>query len=803
VGGTSSDIGYGLAVDGSGNVHVTGVFVNTVDFDPGAGTANLTSAGGGDIFIAKYDASGNYVWANRVGGPNSDSGLGLAVDGSGNVHLTGFFTNTVDFDPGAGTANLVSVGAGDIFIAKYDASGNYVWAKGVGGASGDDIGSGIGLDGNGNIYLTGYFQGTNLDFDPGAGTANLTSAGVFDIFIAKYEASGNYVWANRVGGTSADISYGLALDGSGNMHITGYFEGANVDFDPGAGTANLVSVGAGDIFIAKYDASGNYVWANRVGGASTDIGRGIALDGSGNVHVTGFFLGSDVDFDPGAGTANLTSAGGADIFIAKYDPSGNYLLAMPAGNSSDDQGFCITAGGAGKINAGGHFGGTVDFDPGAGTANRTAVSSNYDIFIAQYSTAPTGIVISGNIEHHNGAPSGTGVKDVTVTLSGADTGSDLTPASGDYEFSTTATGDFTVAPTKSLNKLNGVTVADAVAIQQHLTGSTPIASNYLKVAADVNKSNSISTIDATVINQSLLGNPTALAQFKTSWRFVPQSHTMSDPPWGFPENISLTAVTSDQTGQDFYGIKTGDLVAAYANPAGFKGGAPMTLRVQDILLHAGQTAELVFRTGQLDDLAAFQLALHFDPQTLELLEIQPLDALPLTADHFGLFGIAQGEIRVVWSQPEGMALEEGSPLFTLRFKALQSGLWMSELLFLDDAVLPAYAYNAVLDESAVSLDFDLNTATISQDVAAGLQLRQNRPNPFDRETTIGFVLPEACDAQLRVFDVNGIELLRINKAYGAGNHEETLRLEHAGGVLFCELATPYGVVVRKMMVVKN
>ncbi len=365
---------------------------------------------------------------------------------------------------------------------------------------------------------------------------------------------------------------------------------------------------------------------------------------------------------PGAGTANLTSAGIADVFIAKYDASGNYVLAMQAGSTGNDFSYCIAVSSTGKINVGGSFSGTVDFDPGAGTTNRTAVSSLRDIYIAQYASGPSVITISGNIEHHNGAPTGTGVKDATVTLGGADTGSDLTPLSGDYEFSTTATGNFTITPAKSLNKLNGVTVGDATAIQQHLTGITPITSNYLKVAADVNKSNSISTLDATIINQSLLGNPAALAQFKTSWRFVPQSHTMSNPPWGFPENISLTGVTSDQTNQDFFGIKTGD-VTGNADPANLNAGNPLVFNVEDRILERREEIVVAFKANQLYDLAVFQFALHFDPETLQLLEIQPLQALPLAIGHFGLYKVDDGEIRAVWSQANGVSLEEAAPVF--------------------------------------------------------------------------------------------------------------------------------------------
>jgi PKD repeat protein len=441
-----------IVKDGSGNLYVTGSFAGTADFDPGAGTASLTSAGGTDIFLAKYDVEGNYVWAKRMGGTSTEVGKSLALDGSGNVVVTGSFQGTADFDPSAGTANLTSAGGqydSDIFLAKYDASGNYVWAKGIGG-TGNEVGNSLASDGSGNVVVTGSFSST-ADFDPGAGTASLTSAGGTDIFLANYDASGNYVWAKaigttntdvgyslaldassnvvvtgsfngirdfvfnpfpqmiskseiflakynasgvniwekRIGGISEDVGYSLALDGTGNVVVTGSFQGTE-DFDPGAGTANLTSAGSSDIFLAKYEAaSGDYVWAKGIGGTGYDVVTSLALDGSGNVVVTGSFRGT-ADFDPGASTANLTSVGGeydADIFLAKYNASGNYVLAIGMGGTGNDIGNSLTLDGSGNAVITGIFKATADFDPSAGTTNLTSMSGGQYGFIAAYGSS--------------------------------------------------------------------------------------------------------------------------------------------------------------------------------------------------------------------------------------------------------------------------------------------------------------------------------------------------------------------------------------------------------------------------------
>jgi hypothetical protein len=379
-GGTGNDEGLGISVDSSGNVYTTGYFRNTVDFDPGAGVDNRTSAGSSDIFVTKYDSSGNYQWTNTVGGTSTDEGLGISVDSSGNVYTTGYFWGTVDFDPGAGVDNRTSTGNSDIFVTKYDASGSYQWTNTVGGTN-NDRGEGISVDSSGNVYTTGYFRNT-VDFDPGAGVDNRTSAGFEDIFVTKYDASGNYQWTNTVGGTSSDYSQGISVDSSGNVYTTGWF-GGTVDFDPGAGVDNKTSAGSWDIFVTKYDASGSYQWTNTVGGTSTDIGYGISVDSSGNVYTTGYFWGT-VDFDPGAGVDNKTSAGGYDIFVTKYGASGNYQWTNTVGGSSFDEGWGITVDSSGNVYTTGYFQGTADFDPGAGVDNKTSAGSA-DIFVTKYS----------------------------------------------------------------------------------------------------------------------------------------------------------------------------------------------------------------------------------------------------------------------------------------------------------------------------------------------------------------------------------------------------------------------------------
>jgi len=454
-GAAAADAGLSIAVDSTGNVYTTGFFASTVDFDPGAGTTNLTTAGSSDVFISKLDASGNLVFAKRFGGGISDLGYSIAVDSTGNIYTTGFFQDTVDFDPSAGTTNLTTAGLSDIFISKLDASGNLVFAKRFGAAEAD-AGRSIALDSTGNIYTAGYFEQT-VDFDPSAGTTNLTSAGRSDVFVSKLDSSGNLVFAKRFGAAETDVGLSVAVDSTGNVYTTGYFE-QTVDFDPGAGTTDLTTGGGSDVFVSKLDASGNLVFAKRFGGSNDDGGISISVDSNGNIHTTGYFE-ERVDFDPGAGTSNLTSAGGTDVFVSKIDSSGNLLLAKSFGGTANDVGRSITFDSTGNIYTTGEFAGTVDFDPGTGTTNLISAGGN-DVFIlrldpsgdARASAAPSAPTLNSITG---------GDRRVTITFTaGANNGAAIT----DYEYSLNGASYISAGTTSSPLTITGLSGRTAYSV---------------------------------------------------------------------------------------------------------------------------------------------------------------------------------------------------------------------------------------------------------------------------------------------------------------------------------------------------
>lgn len=311
--GIDGDQGFGIKTDNAGNVYLSGEFSETVDFDPSAGVANLTAINYWDAFLAKYDASGNYVWAIGVGSNSDDFGRPILIDSTGNVYFSGFFSGTADFDPSVATATLSSASGGNTFIAKYDALGNYIWAKNIGASRS----YGFCFDQMGNICISGIFSGTG-DFDPGPGTYPLTSTGLDDVFYGKYDVNGNLIWAKSFGGTSNDACFDLELDNGGNIYLTGGFKNT-VDFDPGPGTSNVTATGTTykNAYLVRYNSTGDFQWVKTFGSTGEDLGRGIATNSLGDIYLTSWFN-NTVDFDPGTSIDNYTSNGGQDFALTKY-----------------------------------------------------------------------------------------------------------------------------------------------------------------------------------------------------------------------------------------------------------------------------------------------------------------------------------------------------------------------------------------------------------------------------------------------------------------------------------------------------
>jgi len=252
-GGTNDDFLSEIAIDLQGNCFIAGSFRDTVDFDPSPASAILETPNGVDGgFLAKYDPNGNFLWVVEIDGPETDNVQDVETDAEGNVYISGFFQNQVDFDPSPQRVELQTQGITDGFVAKYSASGSLNWAKQFGGGSGEVLARTLTLDPAGNVYISGGYW-DEADFDPSPTNLTLPANGALDFFIAKLNNQGGFIWANNIGGLNTEFTYDIKANTAQEVYLTGIF-GGTTDFDPALGISNLTSQGNTDIFLAKYQS---------------------------------------------------------------------------------------------------------------------------------------------------------------------------------------------------------------------------------------------------------------------------------------------------------------------------------------------------------------------------------------------------------------------------------------------------------------------------------------------------------------------------------------------------------------------
>jgi hypothetical protein len=364
-----------VAVSAGDSLVIAGGFFATINL----GGGNLVPAGGSDIFVAKFDPNGNLVWSKRFGGTSDEFSNSIAVDASANIYVVGAFSGTVNFGGGSLTAS-----ANDVYVLKLSPAGSHVWSR-KGGGSNNDTAVGVVVDSNQDVVVTGFCDGSAT-----FGGVSLTGLGSTDVFVAKYDGSGNVVWAVNDGGSNSDDAYGVALDASDNIYVAGDFYGTAV-----FGADSLISAGGEDAFLAKYEADGDNVWAkgfgdNNSGGVVGDKASAVCVRPDGTVVMGGNYFGS-VDFGGGALGPWPTNPNGdheCDVFLAAFDATGRHLWSQSYGSepadyvrgmaSDSDGDICITGAFEGFSNSPGFFGGDslAVHDPGAGGS---------DIYIAKYS----------------------------------------------------------------------------------------------------------------------------------------------------------------------------------------------------------------------------------------------------------------------------------------------------------------------------------------------------------------------------------------------------------------------------------
>jgi hypothetical protein len=373
-GGTGTEYILGMAVDSTGAIYTGGYFWDDTNLDPD-GNDPHTSVGGGDMWLNKIDAAGNFVYGYTWGSsPNHEYVWEIAVDDSDNIYVCGHFTGTIDFDPDPFDTDIHVASSNngnlDPFLMKFDSSGDYVWGLSWGGSS-LVTAFDVRIYNSQYLYITGYFLGT-ADIDPSSGTDTRTgtssSGNPSDAYVVQLDLDGNYQWGQSWGANATAYGFDCDADGSGEVTVIGTLQGLG-DLDPTTGVQNYSSVGFGDAWIVHFDGAGTWEWSHGYGGDSWDQANDIVADSTGYIYLTGGTASTSVDFDPGPGDATKVGQGSYDGFMCKYSSAGVFQWVNMFAESGHDNTWGITLDEYDNILMCGHFNGTMDADPGAGTHN--------------------------------------------------------------------------------------------------------------------------------------------------------------------------------------------------------------------------------------------------------------------------------------------------------------------------------------------------------------------------------------------------------------------------------------------------
>ena len=376
-GGSRLDYSIACAHDEASNSYHAGLFRDTVAFNSPSG-AVMISNGDGDGYVQKINSSGQILWTKTFGGSGFDGISSIYVDSRNMVYVSGAFSDTVDFDPGAGTSIKMSQGAQDAFLLKLDTNGFFIWVETFGGI-GDDLINTIDVDYAGNIYFGGQFEDV-VDFDYGIGIDLRTSHGASDAFLVKTNSMGMLQWVRNFGGPFTDLIQSISVSNHGMVYSTGYFRDT-VDFDQNGGGDFHISNGQDDAYLQALDTQGNYMWTKTFGGAILDIGWVVATDTFGMAYVAGAFM-DTIDIDPGTATQIvIANSGSTDAFLVKFDQLGNLVWANTFGGAHSELGTDLFVD-DGQLFLSGYFGASVDFDPGI-TVDLHSSKGSLDMFVQQ------------------------------------------------------------------------------------------------------------------------------------------------------------------------------------------------------------------------------------------------------------------------------------------------------------------------------------------------------------------------------------------------------------------------------------
>jgi len=368
-----------LAADTAGNLIAVGTFsASSLAF----GSIVLTNAGFSDAFVVKYDPSGTPLWALAIGGPSWEEATGVATDSFGNIYLTGHFESS---QLAVGSVTLTNAGSNtkDIFLIKLSPQGQVLWAQSFGGSD-VDFGQAIAVGPTGDVAITGVFWSNGFTI----GATALTSSGQADIFVARLDANGQPLWAQKAGGTDSEIPFGIAFDPTDHIVVVGTSWSNPLTFD----SQNLPNQGSNDLFIAKYRPNGQLLWVRSSGGPDSDEAHAVATDVSGRIYVAGYFASAGISF----GSVSLQSSGDADAFVVAYDPQGQPLWAQKAGGSLYDKAYALATDAHGDL----YVGGSYMSNPASFGSTTLPNDQGYDAFLAKLGAGTSALSASSQSGFH-------------------------------------------------------------------------------------------------------------------------------------------------------------------------------------------------------------------------------------------------------------------------------------------------------------------------------------------------------------------------------------------------------------------
>jgi hypothetical protein len=818
--GLGSDVVYSLYTKDN-TIYAGTIDGLSISTDGGTTYTNRTTANGlGDNFINDIYAIGSTVYVGTIGG------LSISTDGGAS-----FTTRT--------TAN----GLMDNYVGKVFASGSIIYAA-------SDLGLNISTDGGttftdrttanglgsdyinsvyaiGNTVYVGTSRGLSISTDGGTTfTTRTTANGLGDDYIISVYAIGSTVYASTGVGLSISTDGGATFTNRttanglgdnfvnkiyaiGNTVYAATFDpinytsgGLSISTDGGATFTNYTEVnGLGSLVVTSIHVSGNTVYASTAGGVSSCSAPACTPPSSGGT-IAAAQSGTS-PFNPAAFTSSAAASG----------ETGTVEYKWQASTTSSSTGFTDIS----SSNTDTYDAGSLSVTTWYKRLARVSCSADWtgavESNVLEVTVSGGGGItkISGKIGWRTNPT--VGILNTSVALTGDGTGTVTTLVDGLYSFDATGS-NYEVTPTKTTGKLNGVTALDVTRIAQHVGGTLPFTNPLDFIAADVNKSNSLTTSDVSTVQNALLNNPISLGQFKISWRFVPTGTMFSTPYgtgafWSFAEKRTYTNITGSQTNQDFVAIKLGDLVTPNFNPALKPAPAvPVVFAVPDVALTVGTTVEVPFRCDHFEDLVALQACFWFNPSVLALDAVLPSANMPMQVSNFGTWNLAEGRLPLVWAVATAETKVGNPELFKLRFRVLQGGQNLSEVLSISQKDMEASAWHTDYRSERVTLAYTPVTEAQQRGETSeegfDFELYQNEPNPFEDKTVIGFRLPAAALATLTVYDESGRLLFTQQGDFAKGYNAMVLdrSLLKTSGVMYYTLATATASATKKMVQMK-